>query len=124
MSNCLRFTHKHRKHACHEDYDCAREANGPARPNILRYARGRVGVARGRAVAARGRGGAAGRAQLKHLAVSVATSGSRTRHGDRQETSGGTVKGKMINEEGKFPDFLLHVIPHIFYVCCSEIEER
>ncbi len=95
MSKCLRFTHKHRKHACHEDYDYAREANGPARPNILRCARGRVRAVRGRAVAARGRALAAGCAQFKHLTASVATSGSRTRLGDRQETSGGTAKGKM-----------------------------
>jgi hypothetical protein len=118
MSKCLRFKHKHRKHACHEDYGCAREANGPARPNILRYARGRVGAARGRAVACRGRGRAAGRAQLKHLAATVATSGSRTRLGDRQETSGGTAKGKM--RRRKFADFLLHVFPRIFY---SEVQK-
>jgi hypothetical protein len=123
MSKCLRFKHKHRKHACHEDYDGAREADGPARPNILRHARGRVGAVRGRAVAARGRGRAAGRARFNHLAISVATSGSGTGLGDRQETSGGTVKGKI--RRRKFADFLLHVIiPHIFYAGCSEIEER
>jgi len=96
MSKCLRFTHKHRKHASNEDYDGAREADSPSRRNILRYALGRVRAARGRAVAARGRAGTCrGRAgaQLKHLAAPVATSGDRTRHGDRQETSGGTAKG-------------------------------
>ncbi len=119
---CLRFRFHHRKHACHEDY-------GPARLFVLRYARGRVGAARGRAVAARGRAlaargraVAAERARVKHLAASVATSGDRTRHGDRQETSGGTVKGKM--RRRKFAGFLLTVFPRIFYVRCSEIEER
>jgi hypothetical protein len=123
MSKCLRFTHKHRKHACHEDYGCAREAYGPARPNILRCARGRVGVARGRVGAARGRGRAAERARLKHLAATVATSGGRTRLGDRQETSGRTVKGKMCGVTIRGFSSLT-VISHIFCVRCTKIEEQ
>jgi hypothetical protein len=120
MSKCLRFTHKHRKHACHEDYDGARKADSPSRPNILRCALGRVGAARGRLGTCQGRAGA----QLKHLAVSVATSGSRTRLGDRQETSGGTVKGKMCG--GKIRDGFSLACDHSahFLFRSTKIEER